>query len=173
MPVENEMKAITDLVNVKVKKKYLELFKEICKENNLDVDNQLTSRLEEALVDSFSTYSSRCMRDERALRHLKGGKGHKRTAGFDMTQIEKFLSKMDTIEEQIEWLENYLKQLQQTRQVMFNSRGLPTTVATPDEQFTGLTPYMQVYPQAIQEIQKKIRELEAQKIVLTKVVHKM
>lgn len=163
----------TELVNVKISKKYLELFKEICKENSLDAEHELKVRLEEALVDSFSKYSSRCMAEERALKFLKGGKGHKRTAGFDFQQIEKILDKMDTSEEKIEWLQNYLQQLQKTKETMyFNSRGI-NTLGTAEEQFTSLTPYMQVYPQAIEEIQKKILELETQKIVTTKVTHKM
>ena len=162
-----------ELVNLKISKKYLELFKEICKENNLDADTELKTRLEEALVDSFSKYSSRCMHEERALKFLKGGKGHKRTAGFDFQQIEKILSKMDTNEEKVEWLQNYLQQLQKTKETMyFNSRGI-NTLGTTEEQFTSLTPYMQVYPQAIQDIQKKILELETQKIVTTKITHKM
>ncbi|MHA1263672.1 MAG: hypothetical protein ACTSRS_00400 [Candidatus Helarchaeota archaeon] len=161
-------------VKLKIKKKYLDLFKEICKESKLDFEQELRSRLEDALIDSFSSYSSRCLHEARALRHLKGGKGCKRIPGFNMEQIEKLLSKMETIDDQIEWLENYLKQLQQTKRTMyFNSRGLPISTTSAEEQFTGLTPYMQVYPQAIQEIQKKLRELEAQKIVTTKVVHKM
>jgi hypothetical protein len=162
-----------ELINVKISKKYLELFKEICKENNLDAETELKTRLEEALVDSFSKYSSRCMADERALKFLKGGKGHKRTAGFDFQQIEKLLGKMDSVDEQIEWLKNYLSQLQKTKETMyFNSRGL-NTLGTAEEQFTSLTPYMQVYPQAIEEIQKKILELETQKIITTQVTHKM
>ncbi|MHA1649356.1 MAG: hypothetical protein ACTSYB_04100 [Candidatus Helarchaeota archaeon] len=163
-----------ELIQLRVKKKYLDLFKEICKENNLKIEDELNARLEEALVDSFSEYSSRCMRQERVLKFLKGGKGHKRIPGFNLEQIEKLLSKMETIDEQIEWLKNYLQQLQQTKHTMyFNSRGLPISMTGRDEQFTSLTPYMQVYPQAIQEIQKKIRELEAQKIVTAKIIHKM
>ncbi|HUY01169.1 MAG TPA: hypothetical protein VMV49_16535 [Candidatus Deferrimicrobium sp.] len=162
------------MLNVKVKKNYLDLFKEICKENKLDVDAELKSRLEEALVDAFSKYSSRCMHRDHALRFLKGGKGHIRKPGFDFTQIEKLLSKMDTVAEQIEWLKNYLQQLQQTRETMyFNSRGLPITMTSAEEQFTSLTPYMEVYPQAVIEVQKKINELEAQQIVTAKIVHKM
>jgi len=163
----------TEKVELKIKKKYLDLFKEICHENNLNPDKELLTRLEEALIDSFSKYSSRCMHEEHALKFLKGGKGCKRVPGFDFQQIEKILDKMDTSEEKIEWLQNYLQQLQKTKEMMyFNSRGI-NTLGTAEEQFTGLTPYMQVYPQAIEEIQKKIRELETQKIITTKVTHKM
>ncbi len=160
-------------IKIRIKKKYLELFKEICKENSLDAEKELNARLETALVDSFSSYSSKCIHEERALKFLKGGKSCQRIPGFDFTQVEKLLSKMDTVEEQIEWLENYLQQLQKTREtIYFNSRGLPT-VGNTEDQFASITPYMQVYPQAVQEIQKKIRELEAQKIVKVKVTHKM
>ncbi|MHA1649357.1 MAG: hypothetical protein ACTSYB_04105 [Candidatus Helarchaeota archaeon] len=161
-------------IEVKIKKKYLKLFKEICEENNLDIKNELNARLEEALIDAFSKYSSRCMHKEKVLKFLKGGKGCKRKPGFDLIQIEKLLLKMETIDEQIEWLKNYLQQLQQTKHTMyFNSRGLPINMTERDEQFTSLTPYMQVYPQAIQEIQKKIRELEVKKITTSQIIHKM
>jgi hypothetical protein len=163
-----------ELVELKVKKKYLELFKEICDENGLDADEELHARLEEALVDSFSAYSSRCLREERALKFLKGGKGCKRIPGFNFDQVEKLLSKMDTLDEKIDWLNNYLKQLQQTKQTMYSTtRGIPISTVSSEEQYTGLTPYIQTYPLAIKEVQKKIRELEAQKIVETNVVHKM
>lgn len=165
--------ATEELVNVKVKKKFLELFKEICEENELNPDDELNSRVEQALVDSFNKYSSRCMHENRALRFMKGGKSCKRKPGFDLTQIEKLLAKMDTADEKIEWLQNYLQQLQRTNQTMFTGpRGLPTTM-TAEEQYTSLTPYMQTFPQAIIDIRKKIRELEAQKIVEATVVHKM
>ncbi|NVM52896.1 MAG: hypothetical protein HWN66_04275 [Candidatus Helarchaeota archaeon] len=165
--------AAEELINVEVKKKYLELFKEICEENELDAEKELKARLEQALVDSFHHYSSKCMHQDRALRFLKGGKSCKRTPGFNLDQIEKLLSKMDSIDEQIEWLQNYLQQLQQTRHIMYNGpRGLPTTM-TREEQYTSLAPYMQAYPQAIEEIRKKIRELEAHKIVEAEVVLKM
>ncbi|HUY01168.1 MAG TPA: hypothetical protein VMV49_16530 [Candidatus Deferrimicrobium sp.] len=171
--MENQS-ADLELIKLKVKKNYLNLFKEICSENELNMEEELNNRLEEALVDAFSKYSSRCMHKQQTLRFLKGGKGHKRTAGFNFEQIEKLLNKMDTVDEQIEWLKNYLQQLQQTREtIYFNSRGLPIMGTSVEEQFTGLTPYMQVYPQAIQEIQQKIRELDAKKIVTAKVVHKM
>ncbi|NVM30716.1 MAG: hypothetical protein HWN65_17885 [Candidatus Helarchaeota archaeon] len=161
-----------ELINIKIKKKYLELFKEICEENELNAEEELNSRLEQTLVDSFHHYSSKCMHKDRALRFLKGGKSCKRTPGFNLDQIEKLLSKMDSIEDQIEWLKNYLKQLQQTKQTMYSGPGLPT-VMTKEEQYTSLTPYMQAYPQAIDEIRKKIRELEAHQIVEATVVHKM
>ncbi len=165
--------ADSELVEIKIKKKYLDLFKEICEENEVDPEKELKSRLEEALVDSFHKYSSKCMHKDRALKFMKGGKTCKRVPGFDFDQIEKLLGKMDTVEEQVKWLKNYLQQLQQTKQTLyFNSRGLPTTMSK-EEQFTSLTPYMQVYPQAIEEIRKKIRELEAQQIVEAEVVHKM
>jgi hypothetical protein len=163
----------TEMVELQIKKKYLDLFKEICRENNLNPDKELLTRLEEALIDSFSKYSSRCMHEEHALKFLKGGKGCKRVPGFDFQQIEKILSKMDTLEEQVDWLKNYLQQLQHTRETMyFNSRGL-NTLGTAEENFTGLSPYMQVYPQAIAEVQKKLNELEAEAIVKTQVTHKM
>jgi hypothetical protein len=53
----------------------------------------------------------------------------------------------------------------------FGPRGLPTT-SSRQEQFAGLTPYMKVYPQAIEEIQKLIRALRAEKIVEDKIIHK-
>jgi len=165
--------ATEELINVEIKKKYLELFKEICEENELDAGKELKARVEQALVDSFNKYSSRCMHQDRALKFLKGGKCHKRKPGFDLSQVEKLLAKMDTVEEKVEWLHNYLQQLQQTQHSMYNSpRGLPTTM-TRDEQFTSLTPYMLAYPQAIADIKKKIRELEALKIVEAEVIHKM
>lgn len=113
------------------------------------------------------------MHEEHALKFLKGGKGCRRVPGFDFQQIEKILSKMDTQEEQVDWLKNYLQQLQHTRETMyFNSRGL-NTLGTAEENFSALSPYMQVYPQAIQEVQKKINELEAEAIVKTQATHKM
>jgi len=162
----------SELVEIKVKKKYLELFKEICEENELDSAKEIKNRLEQALIDSFHHYSSKCMHQDRALRFLKGGKSCKRTPGFDINQIEKLLAKMGSINEQIEWLRNYLQQLQQTKQSMYSGPGLPT-VMTKEEQYTSLTPYMQTFPQAIIEIRKKIRELEAQQIVEVEVIHKM
>ena len=165
--------AAEELINVEIKKKYLELFKEICEENEIDANKELKARIEAALVDSFNEYSSRCMHEERALKFLKGGKCHKRKPGFDLSQVEKLLAKMDTVEEKIEWLNNYVQQLQQTRQSMYNGpRGLPTTMTT-EEQYQSLTPYMLTYPQAIANIKKKIRELEAQQIVEAEVIHKM
>lgn len=164
--------ATEELVSVEVKKKYLELFKEICEENEIDADTELKARLEQALIDSFHHYSSKCIHKDRALRFLKGGKSCKRIPGFNLDQVEKLLSKMDSIDEQIEWLRNYLKQLQQTKQTMYSGPGL-STVMTKEEQYTSLTPYMQAFPQAIGEIRKKIRELEAQKIVEATIVHKM
>jgi hypothetical protein len=162
-----------EMVELKINKKYLDLFKEICKENNLNPNKELISRLEQALIDSFSKYSSRCMHDAHALKFLKGGKGCQRVPGFDFQQIEKILSKMESPEAQVEWLRNYLEQLQHTRETMyFNSRGL-NTLGTTEEQFAGLSPYMQVYPQAIHEVQKKINELEATTIVKTQAIHKM
>lgn len=162
-----------EMVELKIKKKYLDLFKEICKENNINPDKELISRLEQALIDSFSKYSSRCMHDAHALKFLKGGKGCKRVPGFDFQQIEKILSKMENTEAQVDWLKNYMDQLQHTRETMyFNSRGI-NTVGTTEEHFAALSPYMQVYPQAIEEVQKKINELEATAIVKTQVVHKM
>ena len=171
---ESGLKQESDLemVNVKIKKKYLKLFKDICEENELDSEKELKAKLEEALVDSFHHYSSKCMHRNRALGFMKGGKSCKRTPGFNFDQIEKILAKMETVDEQIKWLQNYLQQLQQTKRSMYTGRGLPT-VMTKEEQYTSLTPYMQSYPQAIQAIHKKICELEAQKIVETEIVHKM
>ncbi|MHA1269481.1 MAG: hypothetical protein ACTSPY_06795 [Candidatus Helarchaeota archaeon] len=159
-------------VEVLVNKKYLELFKEICEEKGLDYDKELKSRIENALFDSFNSYHSECLREDRALGFLKGGKACKRIPGFDLENIKRILSKMDSIDEQIDWLKNYLEGLQKTKEVMyFGPSGLPTTM-TKEQQFTGLTPYMKAVPQAIEEINKIIRALEAEKIVREKITHK-
>ncbi len=170
MSLEQELDL--ESVNVEIKKKYLELFKDICEENELDAEKELKARLEQALVDSFNKFHSRTLHQNRALRFLKGGKCHKRKPGFEIAQIEKVLAKMDTVDEKIDWLQNFRRQLQQTKQSMYVGRGLPT-VMTKEEQYTSLTPYIQTYPQAIKEIHKKICELEAQKIVEAEVIHKM
>ncbi|MHA1356844.1 MAG: hypothetical protein ACTSRC_01910 [Candidatus Helarchaeota archaeon] len=113
------------------------------------------------------------MHKDNALKFLKGGKCTKRIPGFDLDQIERLLDKMDSIEDQIKWLKTFLQQLIQTKQTIFlGPRGL-TTVMSQEEQYTSLTPYIQAYPLAINEIRKKIRLLEAQQIVSTEVVHKM
>lgn len=165
--------ALQENVNVSVNKKYLDLFKEICEENAIDAEKELETRLEEALVDSFNKYSSKCIHEERALKFMKGGKSCKRVPGFDLSQIEKLLSRMETVEEKVEWLGNYLQQLQQTRQSMFTQpRGI-NLVGNSQEESASLTPYMKVYPQAIEAIKKKIRQLEAEQIVVAEVVHRM
>ena len=161
-----------EALKIKINKKYLELFKEICEENGLDFDEELNKRIESALVDSFKTYHSECLYKNRTLRFLKGGKKCERVPGFDLENIKRIISKMDSIDEQIEFLKNYLDGLQKTNETMyFGPRGLPT-LTTREEQFTGLTPYMKVYPQAVIEIQKIIRALEAEKIINEKITHK-
>ncbi|MHA1130436.1 MAG: hypothetical protein ACTSQI_04575 [Candidatus Helarchaeota archaeon] len=171
--IQMEDELDSEFVNVAVKKKYLELFREICEENELDPTEELQNRIESALVDSFHHYTSRTLHKDNALKFLKGGKCTKRIPGFDLDQIERLLDKMDSIEDQIKWLKTFLQQLIQTKQTIFlGPRGL-TTVMSQEEQYTSLTPYIQAYPLAINEIRKKIRLLEAQQIVSTEVVHKM
>ena len=98
-------------LKIKINKKFLNLFKEICEENELDVNKELNSRLENALVDSFNKYHSKCVRKRRSIGFVKGGKHVKRIPGFDPTQIEKILEKKESIEEKIEWLKTYLKHI--------------------------------------------------------------
>ena len=161
-----------ELVNVKINKKYLKLFSEICDENELDMEKALNSRVENALVDSFNTYHSKCMRKRRALGFLKGGCGVKRVPGFDTTQIEKVLEKKETNEEKVEWLINYREGLVRTRQGVF-APGLNTVVSNPSNFVgSGVTPYMKMVPQAIEAINKIIRELETEDIVSEKIIHK-
>jgi len=168
---ENEMYEI-DLAKLKINKKYLELFKEICEEKNLDFNEELKARIEAALVDSFKSYHSECIHDEKALGFLKGGKAHRRVPGFDIEHIKRMLQKFDTIDEQIEWLKNYVDGLQKTKETIYLSpRGLPTTM-TREEHNMGLVPYMKIVPQAIQDLQKLIRVLEAEKIIQEKITHK-
>ena len=161
-------------VTITVKKKYLELFTEICEENELNLEKELKARMENALVDSFNAYSSKCMHARQKVKFMKGGKSCKRTPGFSISNVEKMLDKLDSDDAKIEWLNNYVKQLQQTKQTMYNgpNRGLPIT-GTRQEQYVSLTPYMKVYPVAIQEIKKRIRELEAQKVVQAEITHRM
>jgi len=104
-----------EVINVKINKKYLKLFSEICEENEVELEKALNNRVESALVDSFNTYHSKCMSKRRALGFLKGGMGVKRIPGFDPTQINKILEKKETNEEKIEWLKNYREGLIQVQ----------------------------------------------------------
>jgi len=161
-----------ELVSLKINKKYLKLFSEICEENELDMEKALNSRVESALVDSFNTYHSKCMRKRRALGFLKGGCGVKRVPGFDMTQINKILETKETNEEKIEWLKNYREGLVRTRQGVM-APGLNTVVSNPSNfAGSGVTPYMKMVPQAIEAINKVIRELDVEDIVNEKIIHK-
>ena len=56
-----------EVINLKINKKYLKLFTEICEENEVDIEKALNNRLESAIVDSFNTYHSKCMRKRIAL----------------------------------------------------------------------------------------------------------
>ncbi|MHA1229429.1 MAG: hypothetical protein ACTSRP_01670 [Candidatus Helarchaeota archaeon] len=157
---------------LKLDKKYVELFKEICEERALDFNEELKARVEAALVNAFNSYHSECLRENKALGFLKGGKSCKRIPGFDIEHIRKMLLKMDSIDEQIEFLKNYVEGLQKTKETMYmGPRGLPTTM-TREQQHMGLTPYMKVIPQAIIELQKIIRALEAEKIIKEKLTQK-
>ena len=161
-----------EVLNLKVNKKYLKLFSEICEENEIDVEKALHDRLESALVDSFNTYHSKCMKKRRALGFLKGGVGVKRVPGFDTTQINKVLETKETNEEKITWLKNYREGLVRTRQGVL-APGINTVVSNPSNfAGSGVTPYMKMVPQAIEAINKIIRELEAEDIVGEKIIHK-
>ncbi|NHI93361.1 MAG: hypothetical protein EAX96_12820 [Candidatus Lokiarchaeota archaeon] len=161
-----------EIIKIKLNKKYLKLFTEICEENDIELEDALNSRLEDALVDSFNQYHSKCMRKRKNLGWLKGGKDLKRVPGFDTTQVEKILESKKTIPEKIEWLNQYRDGLVRTRQAVF-APGLPTVVTNPGNfSGSGVTPYMKIIPQAIEAINGIIRELEAEEIVNEKVTHK-
>ncbi len=161
-----------EVINVKINKKYLKLFSEICEENEIDVEKALNNKVEDALVDSFNTYHSKCMSKRRALGFLKGGCGVKRIPGFDTTQIEKVLEKKETNEEKVKWLIDYREGLVRSRQGML-APGLNTVVSDPSNfSGSGVTPYMKMIPQAIEAINQIIRELEAEEIVSEKITHK-
>ncbi|MHA1798130.1 MAG: hypothetical protein ACTSVY_06735 [Candidatus Helarchaeota archaeon] len=159
-------------IKITLNKKYLRLFEEICNENDLDLNEALNARLEEAVIDSFNQYHSKCMRKRRTLGWLKGGKGTKRIPGFDTTQIEKILATKETIEEKIAWLKDYRDGLVKTRNSAM-APGLPTVITNPSNfSGSGVTPYMKVVPQAIEAVNSLIRELETEEIVNEKITHK-
>lgn len=161
-----------EVVKIKINKKYLKLFAEICDENEIELEDALNTRIEEAMVDSFNQYHSKCMRKRKNLGWLKGGKGTKRVPGFDTTQVEKILESKKTIPEKIEWLRQYREGLVRTRQGAM-APGLPTVVTNPGNfSGSGVTPYMKIIPQAIEAVNGLIRELEAEEIVNEKVTHK-
>jgi len=118
-------------------------------EKELETEKELKSQAEKlAEKDSTCTHTP-----------VKARKSIKKPVGFDFTYIEKLLSDMDTIEDQIRWLQNFLTQLQQSQKAMaFNSWGLTSANALESQQ-KAMTPYIQTTSLAIREIQKKIRLL--------------
>lgn len=82
---------------------------------------------------------------------------------FDFTHIDKLLLKMDTIEAKINWLKNFLKQLQETQKSMvFNSWGNGSSRSI-ENQYNSVTPYIQTISLGIREVMKKIRLLKEER----------
>ena len=136
------------------------------------MEDALNSRIEDAMLDSFNQYHSKCMRKRKNLGWLKGGKGTKRVPGFDTTQVEKILESKKTVPEKIEWLKQYREGLIRTRQGAM-APGLQTMVTNPGNfSGSGITPYMKIIPQAIEVVNDLIRELETEEIVTEKLIHK-
>ena len=96
-----------EVVKIKINKKYLKLFAEICDENEIELEDALNSRIEDAMLDSFNQYHSKCMRKRKNLGWLKGGKCTKRVPGFDTYQIEKILNRKKTSPEKITCLKQH------------------------------------------------------------------
>lgn len=164
--------AALEMISVKVKKRFLDLFEEMCKENKLDMEAELNTRLEEAIIGSF---------DEHPVKSLQEKKHHgrqkscqiQRVPGFDMKHIDKALVRMETIDEKIKWLQDYIRQLRQTRQMMYQGpRGSPG-IQNREDHYKSLTPYMQAYPMAIKAVQNRIRLLRSKKKARVSIVKKM
>ena len=165
--VAPQVDAEEDEVSIKIKRHYLNLFTEICTEDCLDPEDELNEKMEQSLTSFIQFYPTQKGENEYTAHLYKKRPGIKRVPGFNLQKIKQILDGMDTFQEKIEWLEGFLAQLLQFRNMMLsNTASIPFTHRA--DYYKSLTPYLLAYPRAIKAIKRKIRQIKAEQNIEAK-----